>query len=466
MNASSLSEIAIVGAGFSGTLVAAHLLRQARTPLTIHLIDRDPQQFGRGVAYSSTLGCHLLNVPAANMSAFPDQPQHFLRWAEAREASLLDPPWVTEIGPTSFLPRRAYGDYLCWLLDEAERAAAAGVRLERWIDKARGLTLMPEGVVLELASGVRLRVAKAVLALGNFPPGNPPVADPGFYRSARYHRNPWRPGVLTALLETESCLLIGSGLTMVDWAITLNQAGYRGTIHIVSRRGLWPKPHRLGPPAACAIDPERDPPSVRVWLRAIRRHSEAGDWRAVIDALRPHNQTLWQRLPPAEQRRFLRHLRPFWDLHRHRVAPVVAERLQALAESGQVVRHVGRIRAYRESGDGVTVSLQARDGGRPSTLRVQAVVNCSGSESNYRRLESALVRDLLGRGLVRPDALALGLEAGPEGALVGADGTLSDRLFTLGPPKKGLLWETTAVPEVRVQAARLAAFLLGEADRR
>lgn len=466
MNTSIPVEIAIIGAGFSGSLVAANLLKQAQAPLTIHLIDRDPDQFGGGVAYGTAMGCHLLNVPAANMSAFPDQPEHFLNWARERETSLLSPPWVAEVGPLSFLPRRAYGDYIAWLLHQAERDAAPGVRLARRIDKAAALAIEPDGATVRLESGAALRVSKAVLALGNFPPANPPVADPSFYASPRYHRNPWRSGVLTSLLETDSCVLIGSGLTMVDWAITLNQVGYRGQIHVVSRRGLWPKAHQPGtPPVQFAIDPAKAPATARAWLRGIRRRlRETGSgWRAVIDALRPANQTLWQSLPPAEQRRFLRHLRPFWDLHRHRLAPAVAEQLERLVTSGRLVRHVGRIVEYRDSESGVGVVVKQRASEQTEAIQAQAVVNCSGSEGNYRRLESALVRHLLAQGLISPDLLALGLRVAPDGALIGTDGKASDRLYTLGPPCKGALWETTAVPEVRKQAARLAELLLSAA---
>lgn len=465
MNTPSPVEIAIIGAGFSGALVAANLLKQARTPLTIHLIDRDPDQFGRGVAYGTAMDCHLLNVPAANMSAFPDQPGHFLNWAREREASLLNPPWIAEVGPLSFLPRRAYGDYITWILNQAERDAAPGGRLERRIDKAAALAIEPGGVTIRLESGAALRVAKAALALGNFPPANPPIADAAFYASPRYHRNPWRSGVLASLLETDSCVLIGSGLTMVDWAIALEQAGYRGQIHVVSRRGLWPKVHKPGtPPIKFAIDPAKTPPTARAWLREIRRYiGETGaDWRAVIDALRLANQTLWQSLPSAEQRRFLRHLRPFWDLHRHRLAPAVAGRLEALVKSGRLVRHVGRVVEYRESESGVDVVVKQRASEQTDTIQTQAVVNCSGSESNYRRLESALVTNLLEQGLISPDPLALGLRVGPDGALIGFDGQPSGRLYTLGPPCKGMLWETTAVPEVRGQAARLAELLLSD----
>lgn len=457
------SEIAIIGAGYSGTLVAAHLLKESKAPLTVRLFDRDPKQFGRGIAYATPLDCQLLNVPAGNMSAFPDDPGHFLRWAKEREAQLLNPPWVVEIGPKSFLPRRAYGDYLAWVLAEAERAAAPGVTLVRRAEKVAKLSPEPNGEIkLVLAGGQVFRVDRAVLALGNFPPGNLPIPDPNFYRSPRYHRNPWLPGVLEQILETRSCLLVGSGLTMVDWAVSLGQYGYTGQVHVVSRRGFWPKAHQAADPVGFALDLETGDPSVRAWLRQIRAYvAKTGcDWRAVIDALRPHNQHLWQSLPLAEKRRFMRHARPFWDLHRHRLAPGVAARLEAIAESGQLVRHAGRVQGYRETETGVEVTIRPRGVERAETLEVEAVVNCSGSESNYRRLESALVRNLLGQGLIRPDPLSLGIEVAMDGGLVDAHGVISDRLFTLGPPSKGMLWETTAVPELRVQAQRLAGLLL------
>ncbi|MGH8471985.1 MAG: FAD/NAD(P)-binding protein, partial [Gammaproteobacteria bacterium] len=440
-------EIAIVGAGFSGTLVAAHLLRQAEGPLTVRLIERAPNQFGRGVAYSTIRDCHFLNVPAAKMSAFPDDAEHFLRWAMAREQSLVDPPWLTVTTPASFLPRRVYGDYLSGVLDAAECAAPAGVRLERKTGEAVGLGLVPCGVSLRMADGERVEAQRVVLALGNFHPGDPNVADRSFYASDRYHGDPWGPEVLAALMETRSCLAIGSGLTMADWAITLSETGYRGTLHVLSRRGVWPKMHRPAAPVDFSIGADISPRAVRAWLRQIRQYirSQGCDWRAAIDALRPTTQDLWASLALPEQRRFLRHLRPYWDCHRHRLAPAVGEHLQALAESGQLVRHVGRIMGYQESERDVAVRIKRRGLEEVTTLRVDAVVNCSGCESDYRKLESPLINDLLNQGLGHPDPLGLGLATGANGALIDAAGCASRHLYTLGPPEKGMLWETTAV---------------------
>lgn len=462
INNHQIYRIAIIGAGFSGSLVAAHLLQQGQRPLEITLFEKFPHQFGRGVAYGTTLGCHLLNVPASNMSAFPDDPGHFLRWAQAKPDWIIDPPWVTEVGPGSFLPRRCYGDYINDVLDAAESRAAAGVRLIRKSVKVSGALATPKGVLLHTADGAQQMADSVVLALGNFPPGDPSVAHPDFYESSRYHGNPWEPGLLVRVLETRSCLLIGGGLTMVDWVVALQQAGYQGRMHAISRRGLWPQAHASATPTAFSLDHDSGVPSVRAWLRALRRHISATgcDWRAAIDALRPVNQTLWSRLPLTEKRRFLRHLRPWWDCHRHRLSPVIAGKLQQAFEAGQLTRHVGRILEYRDRAEAVEVIIRPRGVDQPYQIEADVVLNCSGSESDYRQLGSPLIKSLLDQGLIRPDALRLGLEVARDGALIQQDGAPSNWLFSLGPPEKGMLWETTAVPEIRGQAAALAERLL------
>lgn len=461
----SPKRIAIIGAGFSGTLTAAHLLNQAKVPLTIHLVERAAAQFAQGVAYSTSASCHLLNVPAGNMSAYPADPDHFLRWAKDRQWSLIDPPWVTEVSAASFLPRRAYGAYLSRVLDDAAQQAAPGVRLERRLDEAVGVSMEGPGVIVHLADGGRLHAGRAVLALGNFRPGNPTVEDRGFYQTSRYHGDPWIATSLPAVLQTQSCLLIGSGLTMVDWALALNQAGYRGSIHVLSRRGLWPQAHAQYAKVGFALDPGA-PRTIPAWLHQLRHYIRSShcDWRAAVDALRPNTQTLWQSLGEIEQRRFLRHLRPYWDCHRHRIAPAVAARVQSMIDTRQLQRHVGRIQEFREGEGGVDVVIRQRGGAGMTRLRAEAVLNCSGSESDYRKLDHPLVRSLLQQGFATPDPLRLGLKVDGRGALLDNHGVASPVLYTLGPPQKGMLWETTAVPEIRVQAARLAVNLLTPTD--
>ncbi|MDD2723369.1 MAG: FAD/NAD(P)-binding protein [Methylovulum sp.] len=463
----NVNKIAIIGAGYSGTMVAVHLLRQAVCPLAVYLIEPSPQQFCRGVAYSADQDCHLLNVPAFNMSAFPDDPGHFYTWAKARENDLLNPPWLAEISPASFLPRRVYGDYLVDLLDKTVSSTPDYVRLERKIDKAIAVTISDGQVNVHLLGGGMLHVQKAVLAIGNFPPSDPWISNPAFYQSGRYFSNPWLPGLLPKLLNTDSCLLVGSGLTMVDWAVALKVAGYQGIINTISRRGLRPQTHRLPNATPAPMPVEAIPTTVRQWLQQLRRlNQEVGhDWRTVIDGLRPVSQSVWAGLPLIEQQRFLRHLRSYWDCHRHRLAPVIGETLEELLGSWQLRPHVGRIIAYQPNSTGVDVSIRLRGKSEQQTLNVNAVVNCSGSESDYRKLACPLVKNLLAQGLASPDDLRLGLNVSENSALIDGDKLASNYLFTIGPPQKGHYWETTAVPEIRGQAAKLAGYLLAQIEK-
>jgi uncharacterized NAD(P)/FAD-binding protein YdhS len=204
---------------------------------------------------------------------------------------------------------------------------------------------------------------------------------------------------------------------------------------------------------------------LRHCLRRVREEvakaaAQGADWRSVFDSLRPDTQALWAALAADEKRRFLRHVRPFWEVHRHRVPPQTAQRLEKLLAAGRLRFTTGRIEAFMEDWSGVDVVVRRRVTGERVTIRAQRVVNCTGPESNYRNLHHPLLVSLLEQGLARADALALGLDVAPDGALVGADGRASGRLFTLGPARKGSLWETTAVPELRVQARELAARLL------
>ena len=327
------------------------------------------------------------------------------------------------------------------------------------------IALQPNGdrAVVCLNSGATLTADRVVLALGNLPPKNPTVADPVFYQSRRYIRSAWTASELSDLPADAPVLLIGSGLTAIDTILTLQQQGHQGKIQLVSRRGLLPQSHQSHPlPTAFdRLDWDATPKTVRSLLRQVRQTVDAaiaqgGDWWQVLDALRPQTQALWQQLSPTEQRRFLRHLRPYWDVHRHRLAPAIAQTIDRLRESGQLQLVAGRIQAYQEDAEGVNVVIRPRGSRDSVSLRSHLVVNCTGSESDYRKVAQPLIQNLLAEGLSRPDRLSLGLDVDATGALISATGRTSDWLYTLGSPQKGRLWETTAVPELREQASQLA----------
>jgi uncharacterized NAD(P)/FAD-binding protein YdhS len=448
-------DIAIVGGGASGTLLAANLLRRARAPLRLLLLERGGR-VGRGLAYSTESPSHLLNVPAGRMSAFADEPEHFLRWVRRVEPGT---------GPGDFVQRRRYGQYLEAVLHEALEAAAPGVQLLGMGAEVTALEVERGLVRLGLAGGGEQVARRVVLALGNAPPADLRVRDGGLYTSPRYRRSPWCEGGLRHIAPEDTVLLVGTGLTMVDAVLSLEEQGHRGPLQALSRHGLLPRVHRPGGAPGLPPPPLPEAPRVRALLRGLREDIErvwegGGDWRSAVDALRPVTVPLWRRLSLDERRRFLRHLRAFWDVHRHRMAPEVGDTLGRLRREGRLRLHAGRVRAFRLVDGGVEALYRPRGAEGEAVLRAHHVINCTGPEGAITRDSQPLLRGLLRAGLARADALELGLATSEAGALVDAAGRASEHLFTLGPPRRGDLWEATAVPEIRAQARALAEHLL------
>ncbi len=454
--------VAIIGGGFAGAVVAAQLLRNSSAGVSVVLVERGARP-GRGVAYGTECSQHLLNVPAKNMSAYPDDPEHFLRWARLNAD--------VHAKPGDFLPRQIYGRYAASVLQHEVELHPR--RFERVQDEAVSVATVDGKPEIQLRSGQILFADKVVLALGNFPPGDPrlPGKTP---HCQRYISDPWAPGALNDIAENHrhedlAILLIGCGLTSLDVAISLRARGFAGKIHLLSRRGLLPQNHH-----ATAIWPlfwdENSPRTVRGLLRLIRTQVEAAEkagsgWRAVIDSLRPVTQAIWRSLSRSERRRFLRHVRPYWDAHRHRVAPEIGDLIASQIQNGRIETHVGRIVEYAEDATGVDVTFRDRKNDEFEPLHVARVINCTGPEADCRKMENLLLSNLILQKVVRPDPLFLGLDVSDDGALIDARGEPSDFLYTLGPPRKGSLWETTAVPEIRSQASQLATLLLASREQ-
>lgn len=458
-----MTHAVVIGGGASGVLLAAHLLRDNRPGLVVTIVEQR-DELGAGIAYSTNDPDHLLNVRAANMSAFSDRPEHFFEWLRARadrHASLLqriqERMFRARRAPlsqgASFAPRHLYREYLSSLL--APHYDSGRLKLVR--ARAVALSEHGPGVTVRFENGESLNADHAVLATGNEGPKLPP---------APWRYDGWTSAPIPDLPAGAPVVIVGTGLTMVDWVLTLLHGGHTGPITAVSPRGLLPHAHHIT--AAVRLDDSAIPfgaPLSRImhWLRGEARHVEAkgGDWRSVIDALRPHTQRLWQTLSLADKRRFLRHARPWWDQHRHRVAPDAAEKLHAAQRRGQFRILAARVGGFEARDDGVDVSLVARGTRQRRTLFARAVFECRGRANNVDTTENPLLRALLAAGQARPDPLHLGLDVTPELALVGRDGRPSKTLFAIGPVTSGVFWEVTAVPDIRVQAAHLAQTLLG-----
>ncbi len=452
--------IAIIGAGFSGTLLALHLLQRAPPQTRVVLIERNAQ-FGRGPAYSTGNSSHLLNVPAGKMSAFHSRPGDFLHWLQGLPAEEL---YGSDAAPASFVPRRMFGRYTRHLLNLEMKSPERRDQLELVRGDVTDVATNGGGLTLTLDRNRTIEVDRAVLAIGNFPPAPPPVADPAFYDTPFYRADPWAPDTLVDLDPDLPVLLIGTGLTTIDTVVSLLDQGHRGSITALSRRGLVPHQH-TGAPAADLPETDAFPTRVNELARALREGSRrsleaGGSWHAVIDELRPITTELWQAMCHKDRARFLRHLRPWWDVHRHRVASPVADRIGRARAEGQLRIRAGRIRAYQLRPDGlVDILYRPRFGDGLDAVTAGRVVNCAGPDADYSRIRDPLVRSLLAKGMVRPDPLCLGLDVTANCALLGRDGSISRRLFAVGPVTKGTFWEMTAVPDIRQQAEFLAGQL-------
>lgn len=434
-----IRHVAIVGAGFSGTLQAINLLRHEGPRAT--LIERAPVA-GEGLAYGAAHPSHVLNVRAGNMSAFPDDPGHFQRWLAAQ--GIADP-------ATQFIARRSYGSYLRDLLRAA--LASAGDRLTLI---HAGVTDIREddGAMLTLEDGRTIRADTAVLAVGNLPPHDPPGLDAGALSDDRYKGDPWDPSVKTGLGPDDTVLVIGTGLTMIDVALMLDANGFEGRIVALSRRGLLPRAHAAGSEWR-HID-ERPRTVASQLLHDVRERAESIGWRNAVDELRPFTQAMWANATPEERNRFLNHLRPWWDVHRHRLAPPVAERVQRMIESGRLSVVAGKTIGFAPVDGGVEVTWRARGDEVPQRLRVQRVVNCTGPQGDLARTTEPLLARLRDRGAIRPDAAHLGIDVDASAQTIATDGTSNAWLYALGPMTRGAFWEIVAVPDIRTQTWNVA----------
>ena len=409
------NTVAVVGGGCSGVLVTRALLHNSDDDVVLV----EPGEPGGGVAYGLAQPWHLLNSRAGAMSADPGDPGHFARWAGA--------------DPAEFRPRAEYGRYLRTVLDEASAAHPGRVRLRR----ARATRVVPDagGGTVVLEDGTPVRADHIVLATGG------PAAARQRIEHPHYIDDPWRPGVLDGLPPDRPVLLVGTGLTAVDVALTLTADGRRtAPVVAVSRRGLLPLTHTVdaAPPAAPALD---DCATLRDVVRAVRAAAgEAGDWRPVVDGMRPYLDRLWTALTAEEQEAFLRHLARTWECHRHRMAPEVAARVVELREAGLLEIRRGGVAAW------------------PGLADYAAVVNCAGP-GRLPGSAGSLVGALLEAGQARLGPHHLGLAIDDLGRVVAADGRSHERLWLIGPLRRGTQWETTAVPEIRAQAHRLVADL-------
>jgi uncharacterized NAD(P)/FAD-binding protein YdhS len=377
-----------------------------------------------------------------------------------------------EVDAKAYVPRRVYGEYLAARLAQAQRdghditcVRANIVDVER----------TPQGWTLTGDDGRRIaHGAFVVLALGALPPADPVPTMGAFRDDPRYVRNPWAFLNRRDFAPSGEILIVGSGLTALDVVSECARAGVTNPLAVVSRHGRFPQSHAVNVGAAHAVDPmpatdqKRSLREIVALVRAALRKAEAEgvDWRAVLDGLRPHVADLWRGLDAADRQRFLRHVRPLYDPHRHRAPAEVLAHVHTLIASGQLTLLAARVVAIRADDDALEVTLRERGAQGQRVMRLAQVINCAGPAGDYATSDDPLVKKLLERRVVSLDPIGLGFRTLPDGRLLDAQGIPQRDLATIGWPMRGTLFEITAVRELREQAITLAAVIQGTAAER
>jgi len=454
------ADVLIVGGGLSGTMLAVQLLR---LPGKRQILVIEPrQELGRGEAYSAVELGHTLNGNAARMSVDPDNADDLTQWLTAYIADGGWPESDQQHVPISelFPPRGIFGLYAQQRLAEAKALSASTVEHVR--AEVVDLEVDEHSTLLTLSDGQQLRGTFAVLATGMFPAARTPQTESSGLNAAAV--DPWDVQAMTQLDPQSTVLIIGSGLTMVDAVVSLEQAGHRGPIEIFSRHGLLPHVRRQPPAWVDFLGEDHSLRSPRQLLREVRRQCKLAleqgiDWQAPLDTVRANIGRLWSQASEAEKRQFVRHIRPWWESHHHRSPPLSAELVARLHGEGRLRIRAASYKGLVPSQGDVTIRLRPR--GEQEVVQVSgaALINSSGIEYDWRRVARPLPRQLLKRGLIQPGPLALGIAADVSGAVLDANGQVSRRLFAMGPPLRGMWWESTAVTDVAIQAKALAARL-------
>lgn len=444
-------DIAILGGGASGTLVVLHLLRAAAVPLRIALVEPGP--VAHGIAYATPFAEHLLNVPAARMSAFDDAPDDFL-------AYLAESATGESASREHYAQRRQYAAYLQNRLQRARQASRAS--LDIVADRAVACRPADGLLRIELASGGDVHAQHVVLALGNV--ARPLPVTQADTLPQRAVLEAWDYAGIRGIGREADVTVVGSGLSMVDVALSLAANAHRGVLHVVSRHALLPLPHLPTYRSADYPVQALAPLPLRARVRRLRDDATAlagagVPWQDLMNALRPQVRRLWHTLDAADQRRFLRHVARYWDIHRHRIAPQVHATLARMRGEGRLRLHRGRIAAVRHASDGLEVEAMGRDGTRAS-WRCEHLVNATGVELRAVRMRQPLLDDLLGSGVLRAGPHGLGVDTDADGTPLGADGRPQASLSVIGSLRIGRDLESIAVPDLRRDAARIAARIL------
>ncbi len=449
--AERIPHIAVIGAGASGTLTAIHLLQKLKQPAVVYLVEKAETKLYRGAAYSSTLFYEPLNVPLAKMSAYALTPDSFFDWVKQhRNADALK---------TDFVSRRWYGDYLTAQLYEAQANVAEGVKFETVIGEVTDISKQKErNYELLLENGETLQADFLVFATGNELPGEIISKEEKELLGKNYVANSWTVNPFEHLAPNDSVLIIGTGLSMIDLAVSLKKQNHQGKIYALSRNGLLPKPHGNAPVYQLSKDvlSEDIEQLYQNILSEIElaKQSNIG-WISVLDALRPQSVNIWKTLSKESKKLFLQKYRNRWDIHRHRIPASSAVEIEAMIKQGQFEVLTGSVSKVERTGEAFSVQYNTA-----SVVLVNYVINCTGPSGDYTKTGNTLLKNLIAKGMMKQDELLIGIETGEAGEILKQGNTPLQNAFAVGPLRKANEWESIAIAEIRVHAEQTAQAIL------
>lgn len=450
-----MKKIIIIGGGLSGTLSAIQLAR-LKAGYGVTIIEKNPESLGRGIAYHADFTHQPLNVAAGGMSLFSDKPSDFVEWLEVNHFKYNH--LIETISSQAFAPRKIFGDYVLEHLERLQQDPASKLQIR--IDEALSVMDLGAHKGVVLASGHVLQADQVILALGNFPPADIFPKDSPVRRDPRYSPTPWTDKVYSQLNGDENILLVGSGLSAVDIVLGLSLRKFKGKVTMLSRNGRLPCQHEI--PAQAFPITEFDvkhPKKMLRWVRNLIRANPDYSWVSILDGLRPYSQKIWKAWTVDEKKYFLTKVRPYWEIARHRIPKTSSSVLNEMMFNDALELIKGRIVDAEAVETGIRISYRSEHS--ESSRLFQKIVNCTGPESNYRRINFPIVKDLINRGKVAIDELGLGIQCTPDGRIINHQGDIEEGIWCVGPMRKAVLWETTALREIRGQTAELAATIAG-----
>lgn len=452
-------DIIIIGGGASGLLLLANICNKATKRTSITMINTG-HPIARGIAYSTSNVNHLLNVRVSRMSAFTEDTNHFTNWILSKQEYSE---YHSDSLGECFVPRKMYGHYLDELYHSIISDHSKNIDFTYIDDVVIDLKKSENIFTVLLKNNQAIEGVKAVLCTGN----QPPITLPGLSslkNSDRIFINPWDEKAVENINQDEPVFIIGAGLTMVDTAISLIDQGFKNKIIVLSKHGAIPLPHpneRVTVPHSDIVPPS-DLHKIFSNLKArIRSAIDNTEWHEpVLEAVRPYTQKIWQELSIEEKNRFMRHINHRWSKLRHRLPLQVYDFIQALIAKNQVELYAGKLISVEENQESLTVEFFNKESNSIIKKEVQRIINCIGPEGNISKVENPLINNMLTSGMIANDALSLGFNATGDGKIINKQGEIVENLFTIGSGLRGILWESTAIPEIRVQAHQMATELV------